>query len=77
MSWLTALIEYLTVLLEYIDIFNFVGRAQPTYGWVLPGILLTTPLLLSKFDQVFARSAGPGPIPPALQVQFGHGRCAT
>ena len=34
---LTALIDYLTVILEFIDLF---GRVQPTFGWALPWLRL-------------------------------------
>ena len=30
---MTALLEYLTVLLECIDLSNLIGTGQPTFGW--------------------------------------------
>ena len=45
---LTALIEYLTVLLEYLDLFaiSVGGRVQQAFGraWILPGPPLAMPL---------------------------------
>ena len=44
---LTILLEYLTVLLENLDLFNFSGRAQQTFERAQPGLplQLSTPLL--------------------------------
>ena len=34
--YINTLIEYLTVILEYIDLFQFINRVQPTFGWAHP-----------------------------------------
>ena len=42
---MTALIEYLTVLLEYLDLLrsSWQGKASIWEAWVLPGMLLAMP----------------------------------
>ena len=54
-----CLIECLTVLLEYLDLFAIYigGRAQQVFGraWALPGLPMVTPLLASTTKQIIPR----------------------
>ena len=60
---LTASIEYLTVLLEYLDLFGSFcklgGRAQQAFGraWALTRMLLATPLFKANVSHILDVSA--------------------